>query len=346
MSYKILKTEKLPHSQLKIEAEIEAKEFMSFWPKALKYLSENAKLDGFRPGKVPENVLISKIGEMGVLEETAEMAVAEYYSKIIIGEKISAIGRPQITLTKLAKDNPLNFTIVTAIAPEFELPEYKKIAKEVMAKEESVEVTEKEYDEFIQAIRKSRAPHVHAEGEEHKDDEHVELPEVTDEFVRALGDFENIEDFNKKARENLQQEKIYRSKEKLRLETLDKLVEKTEIDLPEVLIESELNKLQSQFEENLAGMNIPMDEYFKRINKTAEEVRAEWRPEAEKRAKIQLIINKIALKEKLEPAAEDIKKETAHLLAQYKDADPRRLELYVETMLVNDKVFQFLEEQK
>ena len=331
---------------MKIEAEIPADVFMAFWPKAIKYLSENAKLDGFRPGKVPENVLISKIGEMGILQETAEIAVADYYSKIIIGEKINAIGRPQITLTKLAKDNPLAFTIVTALAPDFELPAYKKIAKEIMSKEESIEVTDAEMEDFITNLRKSRAPHVHAEGEEHKEDEHIELPEVTDEFVKALGNFTDVEDFKTKVREGLKQEKEYRLREKKRLETLDALVAKTEIDLPEVLIESETNKLQSQFEENLKGMNLNADDYFKRINKTIEEVRNEWRPEAEKRAKIQLVINKISLEEKIEPSKEDIQKETAHILEHYKDADPKRAELYVETMLVNEKVMQFLEQQK
>ena len=106
-----IKVSKLPKSEVEIEGELEAPLFESYFTKALKKLSEHLKVDGFRKGKIPESVILSKIPEMSILEEMAEMALAENYPKIIEDEKIDAISRPEISLTKLARNNPLGFKI-------------------------------------------------------------------------------------------------------------------------------------------------------------------------------------------------------------------------------------------
>ena len=68
--------------------------------------------------------------------------------------------------------------------------------------------------------------------------------------------------------------------------------------------------------------------------------------DAEKRAKTQLLLNKIAIDEKIEIKEEDIKKEVDALLNYYKDADRVRATIYVETIMLNEAVWKFLEEQK
>jgi trigger factor len=93
-------------------------------------------------------------------------------------------------------------------------------------------------------------------------------------------------------------------------------------------------------------MGLQPEEYLKHIKKTWEALRKEWRPDAEKRAKTQLILQKISLEEKIEPKKEDAEKQSKHLMKQYKGADPERVKAYVEMILVNDAVIKFLEEQK
>src|SRR3989344_7093521 len=93
---------KLPKSEVEIEGELEIEIFESYFTKALKKLGEILKLDGFRKGKIPENVLLSNIPEIGVLEEMANLALGEHYPKIIEAEKLDAVGRPEISITKLA----------------------------------------------------------------------------------------------------------------------------------------------------------------------------------------------------------------------------------------------------
>ena len=170
---------KLPNSEVEIEGELEAEAFEAYFNKALKKIGENVELKGFRKGKTPDNVLLSNIPESHILEEMAEMALTDNYPKIIEDEKIDAISRPEISITKLARNNPLGFKIKTAVMPEIKLPKYKEIAKKIASettdKEKDLTVTDKEVEDTIMDIRKSRAPKVHiAEGAEKCEHEHTE----------------------------------------------------------------------------------------------------------------------------------------------------------------------------
>ena len=108
---------KLPKSEVEIEGELEAEVFELYFDKALNKIGAEMEIDGFRKGKAPQNILLSKIPEIRILEEMAEMALSENYPKIMAGEmqneKIDAVGRPEINITKLARNNPLGFKIKT-----------------------------------------------------------------------------------------------------------------------------------------------------------------------------------------------------------------------------------------
>ena len=370
---------KLPKSEVEIEGEIDADVLESYYSKALKKIGENVELDGFRKGKVPENILISKIPEAQILEEMAEMALMEHYPKIIedlpaqAGEKIDPISRPEIGITKLARKNPLGFKIKTAVMPEMELPEYKKIAKEttegITNEEKNTNVTDEEMENTIMDIRKSRAPKIHmAEGAEHVHDENCnhddttpkataeaggaeklpepELPEFNDEFVKALGPFENVADFKAKLKENIKLEKNNQLKEKTRLKMVEKIIEETKVDMPEILIQVELDKILYRMESDITQMGLKFEDYLKHLNKTKEDIEKEFRGDAEKKSKLALVLNKISKVENIKADKEQVANEVAMILEHYKDADPERAELHAENVLTNEAVFQFLENQK
>lgn len=344
-----VKVTKLPKSEVEIEGEIETDIFEAFYQKALKRISENIEIDGFRKGKVPENILLSKIGEMKILEEMAEMALSEHYSNILEEEKIDAIGRPEIAITKLARKNPLGFKIRTAVLPEIELPKYKDLAKKVLSeiteKEKNTEVIDEEVENTILDIRKSRAPKINIkEGAEIKKGEE-ELPPFNDEFVRSLGPFKDIVDFKAKLKENIKLEKENKLKEKTRLKIMEKIIENTKTEIPEILIESELQKILYRMESDISAMGLKFDDYLNHLKKTKEDLRKEFRKDAESKAKFSLVINKIAVEEKIKADEEQVAKEIAHLLEHYKDADPERARMHVENVLTNEKVFQLLENQ-
>ena len=81
------------------------------------------------------------------------------------------------------------------------------------------------------------------------------------------------------------------------------------------------------------------------LNSNIEDLKNEFRADAEKRAKLQMIIHKIADIENIKPTEEEIEKDVNQITAMYKDADPSRAKAYVEQMLENEKVLNFLEQQ-
>ncbi|MBI3305834.1 hypothetical protein HYZ82_01720 [Candidatus Nomurabacteria bacterium] len=357
----MLKTKitKLPKSQVEIEGELEASVFEGYFTAALKKLGENVEIDGFRRGKIPENVLISKIPESHILQEMADMALSEHYPKILEDNKIDAISRPEVSITKLARKNPLGFKIKTAIVPAILLPDYKDIAKSILRsdlrnpKRSDLEVTEKDVEDAIIDIRKSRAPKKHmatppetspSKGEEGKTPE-LELPEFNDEFVKALGPFADVEDFKTKLRENIKLEKENKHREKTRLAIIEKIIEESKMDMPEILIEIELDKILYRMESDITQMGLKFEDYLKHLNKTKDDLRKEFRIDAEKKAKLGLILNEIAKIEKITADPAQVEKEVAHILEHYKDADPERARMHASNVLTNEKIFQFLESQ-
>ena len=352
---------KLPNSEVEIEGELGADVFETYFSKALKHINDNTELDGFRKGKVPENVLLSKVPEIRVLEEMAELALAEHYPKIIEEQNLDVISRPEISITKLARKNPLGFKIKTTTMPEVKLPNYKKIAKDILGsiteKDKDTTVSDEEIENTILDIRKSRAPkkhiteavepHVHKEGEEHKHEEtqKEELPEFNDEFVQALGPFKNVEDFKEKLKDNIKLEKENQNKEKTRLKIVEKIIEESTIDVPNVLIELELDKILYRMESDITQMGMKFEDYLKHLNKTVEDIRKEFIKDAEKKAKLGLVLNEISKVENIVADEEEVKKEVDHILEHYKEADPNRAAIHAENVLTNEKVFSFLEKQ-
>ena len=78
-----IKINKLPKSELEIEGEMPAELFEQFFNATLKRVTENAEIDGFRKGKAPEHIMLSKIPEIKILEEAAKLALCQHYPKII-----------------------------------------------------------------------------------------------------------------------------------------------------------------------------------------------------------------------------------------------------------------------
>ncbi|MBX4215430.1 hypothetical protein KW797_00545 [Candidatus Parcubacteria bacterium] len=330
---------KLPKSMVEITGEIPEKEFGKHRERAVKNLSAKVEIDGFRKGFVPENVLIGKVGEMALLEEMAELALGELYPTIVAKEELDVIGYPSITITKIGRGSVLGFKIETAVMPELELPNYKKIAKEEMAKDEPTEATEAEIDGVIADIRKSRSSQKDEKGE-------PILPELTDEFVKALGDFATVEDFNKKLKENIAEEKKFKLREKKRLATLERIGNETQAEIPEVLIDAEAEKMVLRLRQDVERLGIKFDEYLKNVKKTEAEIKSGWRPDAERRAKTEIVLMKIAEAENIKPTEEEIDKEVRHVLEHYKDAKEERVRDYVASVIQNEKVLEFLESQK
>lgn len=357
---------KLEKGEVEITGLIEASEFAKYEDKALEIIGKEKEVTGFRKGKAPINVIKENITEMELLEEMAEIALQENYFKILEENKIDAIGHPQINITKIGKGSDLEFKIVTAVLPEMNLPDYKKIAKEENRKnadQKEIVVEEAEIEKVIKDLRQMRAEQnryeekkkkEEKEGSDKKDkaEEKIpaeipeeEWPELNDDFAKSFGQFKSVEDLKEKIKNNLKAEKEFEKKDKIRLSIVEKIIKETTGDVPEILIKSEIDKMLFRLETDITNAGMDFKDYLEKLNKKEEDLRNEWREDAEKRAKLQIIINSISEKENLKPTEEEISKEVEQLIKVYKEADATRAKAYVEQVLGNEKVFKFLEEQ-
>lgn len=126
---------------------------------------------------------------------------------------------------------------------------------------------------------------------------------------------------------------------------IEKILEATEMEVPSILVEIELDKILYKMESDITQMGLQFEEYLKHINKTKEDLRKEFRGDAEKKAKLALVLNEIAKVEKIVADKEAVAKEVAHILEHYKEADPMRAEMHAENVLTNEMIFAFLEKQ-
>lgn len=352
MQYEV-KIKKLPKSEVEMEATLPSDFLASARIKAIKKISESLEIPGFRKGHVPENIVLEKAGESKILEETVDLLLNEHFPKIIIQEKLDILGHPKISVTKLALGNPVEFKATFAVMPLFDICDYKSVAKAQGAslKVETPEASDKEVEDVLLQIRKNKAhfdwhkAHPEEKGHNHPDIKDEDLPELNDEFAKEAGNFKNVDELRQKVKENIMEEKKIRNIEKRRGEIIEALIKETKIELPEILIESEIEKSLAQMRSDIERMGSKFEDYLAHAKKTIDDLKKDLRESAEKKAKIQLIFNKIAETEKLQPNKEILGNEVRQLKEHYKDAPEQNLRIYVATLLLNQEVLKLLERQ-
>jgi len=332
---------KLPGSVVEMKGELSWEAFEKFEKESFKHLSSHLELDGFRKGNVPVAMAKKHIGDDIILTDMAERAMQEFYPIIVKEQNLDLIGRPELSIEKLARGNPLGFSITATVLPEIILPDYKKIAKQSDAVAVA-ETTEEDIDKVIEDLRQMRAyGHVHGPTDDHSHEE--ELPEVNDEFAKSFGNFESVAAMREKVRENVTREKQSDAKDKRRISIMESIIKETSFDVPGLVLESEQQKMLAQIESDVARAGFTLDAYLAQTQKTKEGLLAEFAPEAEKRARFQLVINAIARDTKVFPTDEQVEKEAAQMMQAYPGADKARAMAYADMVLTNEQVLSMLE---
>lgn len=325
--YKV-EIKKLPKSEVEIRGEIPTPLLDEARKKAIKKFSEKLDLPGFRKGHVPESVVLERVSEREILGEAADILLNDFYPKILEENKLDTIGRPKVSITKLALGNPLEFTVITAVLPEFELPEYKKIAAAsapASASQGSFTASESEIDDVVAEIEKNKMKH----------------------------NFQDPNELRAKIKENIIAEKKFREIEKKRVAIIDAILSKTTIDLPEILIASEIEKSLAQLKDEITRVGGKFENYLSETKKKEEDLKKDLRENSEKKAKIQLLFNKIAVVEQLEPNKEILEHEVKNLMEHHASDLSREAlakweqnaRIYVSTQLLNQEVLKLLEKE-
>ena len=425
-----MKTElkKLPKSQIEIEFELTGEEFQEYIEKALLHLKEHVKIDGFRKGNVPKEMVEKEVGQENLLMEAGDLAVKKSYAKFVTENKLEPIGEPEVQIVKIAKGNPLLFKVKVSVLPDIELPNYKKIASQV--KSSNILVDQKEIEEALRYLQKSRAKFSQEDrpaeakdfveieyqnkdingGKEIKDKfilgeggflkdfedniigmkagqekefiskfpentpnknlagkdsnfkvkmisvQKMELPEINDEFAKALGVFDGLVSLKENLKEGITMEKNEEERQRKRGEMVSKITEKVKFDLPEKMVEYEQARLFEDLKNQIAkNFKMPFEDYLSSIKKTEEEIKASFTLEAEKRIKNFLVLRQIGKVENIEVSEKELEEEMNKVLKKYsmptgrqaKDQlekiDINELKDYNKGAIFNEKVFQFLE---
>ena len=177
-----------------------------------------------------------------------------------------------------------------------------------------------------------------------------QVPKINDEFAKSLGNFENLEALKKNMRSGLEHEQTHKMSESKRGECIEKIIENTEVEIPEVLIHDEIHKMFHEFEHQIQSMGMNMDQYLEQIKKKREELEKDWEPNAIKRVKSAMALNQIVKEEQIALPSKEIEAEMNKTLQYYKDTkdsakniDMERLYNYTKGVLENEKVFEMLE---
>jgi FKBP-type peptidyl-prolyl cis-trans isomerase (trigger factor) len=348
-SYTNLKKLSDKNGEVEFQAEISEEVLEKYVLEELAHVTADFSMPGFRKGKVPQDTVREQVGEMELLETAADGALRDAMQDIVTDEKLDVLGRPQLIVTKLAPKNPLEFKIRYALSPEVSLPDYKKIARTIIEREDTTEVTEKEIDEAIARIQAmmasvekgGTAKDITAAGEA---DASADKPApLTDEMVKKLGPFNTVADFRTELKHNLKQEKSYHDKEVKRDEMIKEIVKNAKVKVPHMIIEQEHYEFMHDRDEQLKRANLPLEEYLKQSGKTAEDLEKEERGIIEEDIKTSLVIQAIRTKEQLTPAERDIQLNIAQLKLRYPDRDEETLRRTAGALLLQEKLFAVLE---
>ena len=150
-----MKTKLKNISDVKVELTISlgAEELKAAEQVALTKLAKEVKIEGFRKGKAPLEMVAAQVDPNLLNQETLENALSKSVAEAFLKEKVQAINRPEVDVKKFIPGTELEFTATTEIMPKVELGDYKKLG----VKKEAVKVSKKEVKETIERILKNFA---------------------------------------------------------------------------------------------------------------------------------------------------------------------------------------------
>lgn len=154
----------------------------------------------------------------------------------------------------------------------------------------------------------------------------LKLPELNDEFAKGIApDFKNMDDLKKDVRKNLEQSQEAENRQKFEDDLLGELAEKSNVDIPEVLVKDQLPQMEQQFTQGLMYRGLDLDGYLSQKGMTKEEwEKKELRPAAEKRVRNSLVISQFAKNNHIEVTAEEIKGYRDKILDRYTNENIRK----------------------
>ena len=147
----------------------------------------------------------------------------------------------------------------------------------------------------------------------------VKVPELDKDFFEDLGmeGIDSKEALEKQVEENIKTRKESELENKYLDELLEAAAKNTEVDIPDAMIEEEIDRMLKQYEENLNMQGITLEQFYKFTNSDEKALRDQMKEEASKRVKFRLMLEEIAKAEKFDMSDKDAEKEAEELASKY-----------------------------
>lgn len=183
-----------------------------------------------------------------------------------------------------------------------------------------------------------------------KDIKEKQLPELDDELAKDVSEFDTLEELKEDIKGKLEED--LKNQEKIEKENavIEKLMEISEVDIPEAMIEDQLNEEVKQFDVRLRNQGLELQKYLELTGSNMDELRTQLEPAAQQRVNADLVLEAVAEAEDIEVSDEDVDKELEKLAQQYSAEDTegfiedmKRGDLeFLKTGIANNKAIEFL----
>lgn len=335
------KLEKLPKSKILLTITLIGEELKKYNDKAIAHFAEHVDVKGFRAGKAPKELIAQQVGQNRINGEAANIAMEESYGQIVVDNNIDVAGYPKIDLVKFIPNQELEYKAEVAVFPEVKLADYKEIAKiSDKSDRQEVKVDDEEVEKALNWLADARAKY----GEDGK---MTERPEISDEFAKSLGDFENLDALKKNIKEGMLSEKEQAEKERFRIALVSKIAKESEMELPDIMVESEVDKMIHELQHDVEHRGMQFDNYLEHIKKTKDDLEKEFQDKAVERVKIAIVMRRIGEAENIKVSDEELTTKITDILMKFdgkkEDIDQERLHSYAHNVLTNEKVFELLD---
>ena len=144
-----------------------------------------------------------------------------------------------------------------------------------------------------------------------------DVPELDDEFVADVSEFNTVDEYKADVRARLEKREADRADNEAKDEIITKLVEALEADIPEAMFEGEVENEFDSYTQRLSSQGISFDMYSKYTGITAEQMKEQMRPNAERQVKLRLALEQIAAQENIEVTEEDTNAEYEDIAKTY-----------------------------
>ncbi|MBR5409034.1 MAG: trigger factor [Clostridia bacterium] len=143
------------------------------------------------------------------------------------------------------------------------------------------------------------------------------LPELDDEFVKDISEFDTLEELRADVRKTIGEQKADTAKKSFENSVMDQLADLVSAEIPDCMIDTAVENMLTEFRYNVEERGIPFDKYMQMLGMNEESIRGMYRPRAEKEVKTELALEKIAALENIAVEDDEIEEEFKKMAEHY-----------------------------